>query len=372
MPEPTFVADPNHRRKVLTGELITLADAKVAMKETMTKMDSSRIGKNFAYMIRSLPRLQEDQFEDAAKAVLEHHFDEHQYCGPWCKRKLLSATEKEAAGRYYRCKDKDAKLYVVLQEKVSRFITCNRLKEVAHGMDTLMNESFNNTASWFAPKNKVYCGSQSLRNQLSLSIGINTLGLYDYFTRLYKILGIAVTDNVAHFLRVKERNRLQRLQKNKSREQKKARMKRKFDQLKEHEATAKKERAKRDGTYKTGLNMQEGAVDGYTMDDLMMPARKHRRSHKDIICPHCNRKGHSTTRSRQCLYHNGMPRNIPLAAASMAVVDENAQRDDADDLDAMDSMPLQDDPPSNMSISEFKDAGTWSSDDEDGQAFGII
>jgi hypothetical protein len=41
IPEPLFLADPNHRRKVLTGELIALASSKVADKATMTRMDST-------------------------------------------------------------------------------------------------------------------------------------------------------------------------------------------------------------------------------------------------------------------------------------------------------------------------------------------
>lgn len=47
IPEPRFVADPNHRKKVLTGELLKLANAKKAINFTMTKMDSNRVGKNF-------------------------------------------------------------------------------------------------------------------------------------------------------------------------------------------------------------------------------------------------------------------------------------------------------------------------------------
>jgi hypothetical protein len=39
IPEPKFIADPNHRRKVLTGELIALEKGRVAEKATMTRMD---------------------------------------------------------------------------------------------------------------------------------------------------------------------------------------------------------------------------------------------------------------------------------------------------------------------------------------------
>jgi hypothetical protein len=85
----------------------------------------------------------------------------------------------------------------------------DRLKEVAQGMDTQVNESFNNTASWLAPKNNVYCGTTSLTNRIAVGVGIVSLGLLEYFKRLYKALGIAMTPNVLHFLQVKDKQRKQ-------------------------------------------------------------------------------------------------------------------------------------------------------------------
>jgi hypothetical protein len=46
----------------------------------MTRMDSTRLGKNFAYMIRTLKKIPKDDQRDekflaAGKAVLEHHVD---------------------------------------------------------------------------------------------------------------------------------------------------------------------------------------------------------------------------------------------------------------------------------------------------------
>jgi hypothetical protein len=54
VPEPFFVADPNHRRKVLSGDLIKLDSANVSMKFTMTRMDTVRLAKNSGYMARTL------------------------------------------------------------------------------------------------------------------------------------------------------------------------------------------------------------------------------------------------------------------------------------------------------------------------------
>lgn len=41
MPEPTCVADPNHRKKLVTGDLLKLAASKKAVNLTMTKMDKT-------------------------------------------------------------------------------------------------------------------------------------------------------------------------------------------------------------------------------------------------------------------------------------------------------------------------------------------
>jgi hypothetical protein len=87
----------------------------------------------------------------------------------------------------------------------ARFLTFDRLKEVDYGHDTNVNESFNNTFSWLAPKNKKYCGTGSLSNRIAIGIGVTSLGLVDYFKCLFEELEIAVTPNILHFLEVKER-----------------------------------------------------------------------------------------------------------------------------------------------------------------------
>jgi hypothetical protein len=340
IPEPTFVADPNHRKKVLTGELIALDTAKVADKATMTRMDSTRIGKNFGYMIRTLKNLPEDQYCYAAKAVLEHHFDNHVYCGEWCRRRTMNAAQQQESIRFYRSMTTDAKLYGILSKKLERFITLERLKEVAHGMDTQVNESFNNTASWFAPKNKVYCGTSSLTNRICVALGVNSLGLLAYFKRLFAKLGIMMTKNVLYYLMMKDRTRNSRLERIKSKAKKTERIQKKNDALRRDEATARKERKKREGTYKSGINMQGN--NGYTQEEIdeaqAPPSNKRKRT--VATCPHCQLQGHSTRRSRKCLQYNGPAPLAPVQAAE----DANADIDPAADIDDTDACPLVHDP----------------------------
>ena len=357
IPEPTFVADPNHRKKVLTGELYLLEKAKVADKATMTRMDSTRIGKNFGYMIRSLPRMKSEvEYITAGKAVLEHHFDNHLYCGAWCFRSRQTPQQRQSSNRYYRNinNKEDAKLYNILSDKIERFISLDRLKEVAHGMDTQANESFNNTASWLAPKNKVYCGSKSLQNRLSLAVGINTIGLVAYFKRLFKVLGIKMTPDVEYYLGTKETTQSKRLAKIRTKDMKKKRLKNKFEQMKEDELVARNERSRREGTYQRGINMAD--VTGEDTGDIRQPATKKKKSRSAIVCPHCGKKGHSTTKSKQCLQYKAATNNgPPVMSSANNILDDG---DAAEDLDAFDSMQLV-------------DAANNNSDDEDGKT-GVI
>jgi hypothetical protein len=207
--------------------------------------------------------------------------------GVWCKRKLLSDADRmlPANMRYYRSmtNPQDAALFNVLEPIVQPFVTVARLKEVAHGMDTQVNESFNNTFSWLAPKNKVYCGSQSLRNRLLIGIGINALGLHDYFMRLYKELGIVMTPNVQHFLATKELKRAKRIQKVKLIESKKQRRLDKHAKQRKDEVLATIERQKREGTYKPAQNLEDITKD----DPTEAAVTGSRKKPAARICPHC-------------------------------------------------------------------------------------
>jgi hypothetical protein len=84
-----------------------------------------------------------------------------------------------------------------------------------------------------------FCGSGSLHNWISATIGINSLGLPAYFKRLFNVLGIQMTPNVVHFLEVKEKGRSKQLEKLKTKEQEKVWMAKKLERLQEDETIAK-------------------------------------------------------------------------------------------------------------------------------------
>jgi len=323
----------------------------------MTKMDAIRIGKFFGYMIRALPNRPKEKHVDDAKAVLEHHFDEHKWCGDWCLRKRQTPERKQQTNQCYRSKTKDTLLYEKVKAIVECFVTAEALAEVSHGMDTQMNESLNNAISWFAPKNKVFCSVGSLQNRLSMAIGINSVGFLSHYRRLLSRLGISLTPDVIHFLRVKDRERSTRLAKLKTSAKKKKRMKSKIDTLRSETATAVKERARREGTCSRGRNVAAGSSGGFTAEELEVSNKSSKKNNtKDVTCRHCGKKGHSRRSSKDCDKH------IPPKKKRAT------KKDDGHTLDAKEAQGLEELPLDDDSLAEFHDAGTWSDsdDDEDG------
>jgi hypothetical protein len=133
----------------------------------------------------------------------------------------------------------------------------DKLEEMAHDLDTNMNEAFNNICTWFAPKNKVFAGSGSLNNRIGLAIGINSIGVLPFYERLFRKLGITMTENVAHYLKWKEAARMKAIEGGKTGDAKKLKNKNKYLKLQEHTRVAKLEYHKRAGTYRKGMNVDD-------------------------------------------------------------------------------------------------------------------
>jgi hypothetical protein len=81
-----------------------------------------------------------------------------------------------------------------------------------------------------------------------------------------------MTNDVLHYLTVKDKAQMKQIKTSKTKEQKKNRLKQKFEAAVNDEVQAEKERAVRAGTYKPGMNMAPGTVDGYTEDDMKLAA----------------------------------------------------------------------------------------------------
>ena len=366
MPEPSFVADPNHRRKTYTNCLCALLalpktdpssvpEEKRTAKQkkskewrlTLTKMDVKRLSKNFAFMIRTLKGKSDEAMLESGKAVLEHHFDNHDHCGLWCRRK----NNLDDPTKFYRDKKKDALLYARLHSITARFVELEALKEVAHALDTCVNESFNNTISWLAPKNKVYCGSNSLLNRISIAIGVTSLGTLECFRRLFERLGIQLTQDVVHFLTINSRSRQARIDKCKTRESKRKRKEDEYKRLKKETDEAKRERQKREGIYKSGIGMT-GGYDLDALDDDQKKSAASRRKTKSVtgVCTKCGEPGHLRPTNKLCKCYKPRRKDrqqitnddTKPTELTPNVPEQNEFEEMANEMDIIDSMPLSD------------------------------
>jgi hypothetical protein len=214
--------------------------------------------------------------------------------------------------------------------------------------------------------------------------GINSLGIHKYFTRLFRSLGITMPPSINHYLAFRDNSRTTRLNKRKDKAAKKARKKKFYEKMKEGEKTERVERLRQEGTYKSGQNMADGGADGYTEEQLAHAAadgyteeelqmllasatgnRSRKKKRPKVICPFCNKPGHSTRRSKNCLQY--IPKGEPKDPPTNEAVDPPAQQGDSVDdvmesFDAMDAMQINDDV---STLEEFVDADTWSDGEDD-------
>jgi len=370
MPQPLFDADPNHRKKLVGKQLWALARKNVCDKKTMTKCDAMRLQRYYSFMARQLKCKQsDDEMLSAGQAVLEHHFDCHECCGDWCLRKDQTNEQRQAQKKFYRCKTDDKELCDYLKGILERFVTIEALKEIAHGCDTLVNESLNNTTSWVAPKNKVYASTVSLATRIGIVLCINTLGTMECYRQLFDTLDIVMTDDVRHYIQQVSTARDKRNDRDKKKETKTRRSEKFHNKLQEHTKVAKKERRKRRGAqHKTGVGM-DGGYDSDDDSDAPAPQPKTKRTKQaPAFCPLCGKKGHKTNKSKKCTCCGNDPPQLPTDANAQTQ-QQLETADDAKEANQLDGIGFDND----SDVLEFFSADEYSTDNSDDEpASGVV
>ncbi len=97
-PEIEKVSDPGHYLKNYKGELYVWVYVTKGKSQTC-KADAMRLSRNLSYMLKKYQCGTEkctiNNFERAAKASFEHHWNDHQFCGSWCQAKDWNEAEKD-------------------------------------------------------------------------------------------------------------------------------------------------------------------------------------------------------------------------------------------------------------------------------------
>jgi hypothetical protein len=93
----------------------------------------------------------------------------------------------------YRCKVKNAKLYLQCKEIMRCFTMEERLRECHHQISSQKNEAINWSIMMCAPKDKTYCRSIALTSRINIVIGVDCVGHGEYYERLSKVVRFKCT-----------------------------------------------------------------------------------------------------------------------------------------------------------------------------------
>ena len=201
--EPSFLADPQHRVKVVAKAIFAILLLCKKDRCGCTKADALRIKTNWGYFLKQNRGEGLEKMIAMSQAPLEHMFDNHEHCDQqWCLKKRAAKEGKQyndAEGEF-RCKKAHKELYELLKRTLAQFQTEERLSESLHPFDTQMNEALNNSIAYLCPKNKTFSSTTSLRSRISCVIGSSILNFDDFWSRVFKKLELSMSPTFNAFI----------------------------------------------------------------------------------------------------------------------------------------------------------------------------
>jgi hypothetical protein len=102
-----FLADKGHRVCGYSRFLFAEAIKLIANGCGCTKVDAERMKRRLSWTLRLHCFGTNEEFQKAVLAVLEHHFNNHVFCGDWCQSANGTAEELSATGLRFRCKERN-------------------------------------------------------------------------------------------------------------------------------------------------------------------------------------------------------------------------------------------------------------------------
>jgi hypothetical protein len=335
-PPIDWLADKNHRVRTYAKYFFILAHKKRSFTSCTTN-DAERMKRNFSYFIHMYRHASFKEFKKAAKAVLEHHFNNHEFCGDWCPANRWKDDEKKLKALKYRSKETDAELYEQMSTIHDTFTDVWNLRDIYHEVHSNKCESLNGFITKFLPKHKHYCRTIVNRARTYLAIGIDSVGYRNYYRILLKRLGIdsTILSGVHH-------NRLDERTKKKSRydqseKAKKSRKQKLNDKLREASELLMQDK-KKGRTYGSnigGPQVEGKGLDGSEVIDLVEPGSRKKKDgtkKKQSICSWCHIVGHATNKHNKCLLtvkpqgkhykpeNVGAPRKLPTGIRCLSIL----------------------------------------------------
>jgi hypothetical protein len=97
-----LLADKGHRVRGYSSYIFAESVKPLVNSCGCTKVDAERMKRRLSWTLRLHCFGMYHEFETAVRAILEHHFNNHQYCGDWCKLASGTAEGLQETGLRFR------------------------------------------------------------------------------------------------------------------------------------------------------------------------------------------------------------------------------------------------------------------------------
>lgn len=161
----------------------------------MTKADCERMKRNFGLCLLqntgNVAGANMETFTIRMKAVLEHAFNNHEFCGKeWFKHLTKNDTELDDVDTKSRFMDRHiGETYSKLKKMHDKHTTETKLKQCFHGFSSQKNETMIKKMSVTAPKDQTFSGTVLLTSCTHLVCIQDSLGELEAVSRIMSAMG---------------------------------------------------------------------------------------------------------------------------------------------------------------------------------------
>jgi hypothetical protein len=205
-----FLADKGHHVRGYSHVLFTEANKSKKDGCGCTKMDAERMKRRLSWTLRLHCFGTYDAMKTAVSAVLEHHFNIHEFCMDWCQARNVTAEAVRDANLRFMCKERNKELYLFMKKHHEQFMEESKLRQLFHQYDTNNVEGFNKCLTKFLPKDMTYCQTIENKVRALLAAGLQSIGYRKFYEHCFALTGIDVQEDdiTSLFLRSEDADKL--------------------------------------------------------------------------------------------------------------------------------------------------------------------
>jgi len=204
--EPTFLADPSHRKRVFARPIYNLSNLP-KKKSAVTKPLASHLKYCYGACVKRNRHKTAEELSAKVHNILDHICGVHDQCETaWCydKKAIEHNLPYNPPVDHRMDKEKYPETYQQLKEHFNYYASVEMMRYCTHPHDTQTNEALNQAIANVAPKSVCYSGTISLNSRIGLIIGIHNMGLHSFFDGLFTTVGMSMTNVLGSFLKWKE------------------------------------------------------------------------------------------------------------------------------------------------------------------------